>query len=227
MKLQSVFDRVLNLRSEETNYAVLSFLLFFCIFCSYSVLRPVRDTMGIASGVDSLQWLFSATFAVSVAVQIPYFYVLGKISRKIILPVVFSFFGTNLLLFACLMAYDIAPVLTGRIFYIWLSVYNLAVVSLGWSVLNDLLKPSQSRRLFAIAASGSSAGSVAGPMITSAAVKYTGIFPLILISLFFLALASVAVYFLFSIRSAQCTADETTQGENYYLKRRISGSITE
>lgn len=227
MNLESFLDRVLNLKKKEGSYAVLAFLLFFCIFCSYSVLRPVRDTMGITSGVDSLQWLFTATFVVSITVQIPYFYVLGKISRKIILPVIFSFFGANLLFFAYLIAHEIAPVTTGRTFYVWLSVYNLAVISLGWSVLNDILKPSQSKRLFAIAASGSSAGSIIGPMITATAVKYTGFFPLILISLAFLAMASLTVYYLFSIRSEQCNTDESAQIVNNYLERRINGSILE
>ena len=29
-----------------------------------ALLRPVRDTMGIAGGVDNLQWLVTATFVV-------------------------------------------------------------------------------------------------------------------------------------------------------------------
>ena len=48
---------------EESGAALTGFALFFCIFSGYFMLRPVREAMGIAAGVDQLQWLFTATFA--------------------------------------------------------------------------------------------------------------------------------------------------------------------
>ncbi len=38
------------------------FTLFFLLFTGYFALRPVRETMGVAGGVDRLQWLFTGTF---------------------------------------------------------------------------------------------------------------------------------------------------------------------
>ena len=46
-------------------------LMFFLLFAGYFMLRPVRETMGIAGGVRNLQWLFTGTFiAMLVAVPI-------------------------------------------------------------------------------------------------------------------------------------------------------------
>jgi len=39
-----------------------AFAWFFCILGGYYVIRPIRDTMGVASGRDSLNWLFLGTF---------------------------------------------------------------------------------------------------------------------------------------------------------------------
>ena len=39
-----------------------SFAYFFALLAAYYVLRPLRDQMGIAGGIKSLPWLFTATF---------------------------------------------------------------------------------------------------------------------------------------------------------------------
>ncbi|MBQ9273197.1 MAG: MFS transporter [Succinivibrio sp.] len=197
----SFLTRALHLKKGELPFALLAFLLFFTIFSSYSVLRPVRDTMGIASGLNSLQWLFTATFLCSFAIQIPYFYVLGRISRRIILPVVFGFFALNLLGFSYALAHEINLVWVGRIFYVWLSVFNLLVISLGWSVLNDVLSAAESKRLFAIGAAGSSAGAMAGPLLTATLVRLTGLHALMIISVLLLCAAAVISQLLFYLRS--------------------------
>jgi hypothetical protein len=44
-----------------------SFAYFFALLCSYYIIRPMRDEMGIAGGIDKLQWMFSGTFLVMLA----------------------------------------------------------------------------------------------------------------------------------------------------------------
>lgn len=62
-------EKVLHAETRELPAAAGGILLFFLLFLAYSMLRPVRETMGIAGGVQSLQWLFTATFAASIGVQ--------------------------------------------------------------------------------------------------------------------------------------------------------------
>lgn len=59
-------EKVLHAETRELPAAAGGILLFFLLFLAYSMLRPVRETMGIAGGVQSLQWLFTATFAASI-----------------------------------------------------------------------------------------------------------------------------------------------------------------
>ncbi len=58
-------SRILNIKSEERPLALLSATYFFCILCGYFFLRPVRDAMGVARGMDELRWLFVGTAVVS------------------------------------------------------------------------------------------------------------------------------------------------------------------
>jgi len=139
--------------------------MFFLLFAGYFMLRPVRETMGIAGGVRNLQWLFTGTFLATL-VAIPLFgTIASRVARRRILPWTYGFFATNLLGFA--VAIGAAPdnAWLARGFYIWLSVFNLLAISVAWSVLADLMPSSQAKRLFALVAAGASAGGLAGPVM--------------------------------------------------------------
>ena len=96
-------EKVLHAETRELPAAVGGILLFFLLFLAYSMLRPVRETMGIAGGVQSLQWLFTATFAASIGVQFLFGWVSSKVRRKAILPWTYGFFILNLAVFAALV----------------------------------------------------------------------------------------------------------------------------
>jgi len=47
---------VVMVRPGEWPGLIAGFAYFFCLLCSYYILRPVRDEMGVRSGVDEMQW---------------------------------------------------------------------------------------------------------------------------------------------------------------------------
>ena len=53
-KLQHIFERLFALKAHETVAFLGSFFTLFLVFCSYFMLRPVRETFGIAGGVSAL-----------------------------------------------------------------------------------------------------------------------------------------------------------------------------
>ncbi|HWP91965.1 MAG TPA: hypothetical protein VNN20_07200 [Thermodesulfobacteriota bacterium] len=59
-----LFKKILEVRKNEVRALLFSFAYFFCLLCSYYILRPIRDEMGIQGGVENLQWLFTGTFVV-------------------------------------------------------------------------------------------------------------------------------------------------------------------
>ena len=158
-----LLTRILGIERDELPPVAAGMLMFFLLFAGYFMLRPVRETMGIAGGVRNLQWLFTGTF-IATLVAIPVFgTIASRVARRRILPWTYGFFATNLLAFA--VAIPMAPdnAWLARAFYIWLSVFNLLAISVAWSVLADLMPSSQAKRLFALAAAGASAGGLAGP----------------------------------------------------------------
>jgi AAA family ATP:ADP antiporter len=159
--------RAVRVRPGETAAALSSFGYFFCLLCSYYVLRPVRDEMGIAGGVERLPWLFTGTF-LAMAAAVPVFGALAaRYPRHSLLPVVYAFFIACILALFALLRTAVAPAWAPAAFFIWLSVFNLVVVSVFWSFMADVWREEQARRLFGFIAAGGSAGALVGPALTA------------------------------------------------------------
>ena len=192
--------KLLGVRAEERSAVVAAFLFFFCLFASYFMLRPVRETMGIAGGVQNLQWLFTATFVVMLA-AIPLYGACCKwLPRRHFVPWVYAFFIANLLAFAFATRTMPDNVWLARVFYVWLSVFNLFVVSVAWSLMADVFRAEQARRLFALIAAGASAGGLTGPVLGGWLVGRIGLTGLMLLSAALLAATLPGVGYLFRWR---------------------------
>lgn len=160
-----LLTRLLGVEEDELPPVAAGMLMFFLLFAGYFMLRPVRETMGIAGGVRNLQWLFTGTF-IATLVAIPLFgTIASRVARRRILPWTYGFFATNLLGFAVAIGAAPDDAWLARGFYIWLSVFNLLAISVAWSVLADLMPSSQAKRLFALVAAGASAGGLVGPVL--------------------------------------------------------------
>jgi AAA family ATP:ADP antiporter len=158
--------RVVAVRRGEARALLWSFAYFFCLLAGYYVLRPLRDEMGIAGGVRNLPWLFTATFFVMLAVVPVFGAVVAKLPRRRFIPLVYHFFVLNIAIFWLLLALDVGSVHVARVFFVWISVFNLFAVSVFWSFMADLYASEQGKRLFGFIAAGGSAGALLGPAIT-------------------------------------------------------------
>ncbi len=178
---------------KEFRAVLLSFIYFFCLLSGYYVLRPIRDEMGIAAGVDNLQWLFSETF-VAMLLIVPIFGLITKrYARRKFIPAIYIFFIVNILCFFFLFNSDIPVSILAPIFFIWLSVFNLFVVSVFWSFMTDIFSNNQSKRVFGIISAGGSAGAITGPVITTTLAKPLGPINLLLISAMMLTFATICI----------------------------------
>ena len=158
--------RVVAVRPGEVRAMCWSFAYFFCLLAGYYVLRPLRDEMGIAGGVRNLPWLFTATFAVMLAVVPVFGAVVARLPRRFFIPLVYHFFVANIAIFWLLLTLDISMVHVARVFFVWISVFNLFAVSVFWSFMADLFASEQGKRLFGFIAAGGSAGALLGPAVT-------------------------------------------------------------
>lgn len=214
--------RLLQVRPEERKPLALAFAYFFFILSSYYVLRPIRDALGIAGGVDDLPWLFSGTLIATLLVTPLFSALVVKLPRRRFVAWSYRILMLCLLgFFAALSGLSAeAQIWIGRGFFVWVSVFNLFAVSLFWAVMADTFRSEQAKRLFAIIAAGGTLGGLAGAAMTGGLVDAIGIEALLLLSAVLLECALRCMYGL----SARMAGLSTRQAEA--ADEIIGGSVT-
>ncbi|MDF0643904.1 MAG: MFS transporter [Nitrospira sp.] len=211
-RVRSTILAVTGAEPDEVVPVAWSFLYFFCLLCGYYILRPVRDEMAIEGGVQHLPWMMTATFVALLTVTPLFGYLSARVPRHQLLLSVYTFFGANLVGFFLLMASHTAPAWVARMFFVWLSVFNLFVVSVFWSFMADLFTPAQGARLFAVIAAGGSTGAICGPIL-AATVTYVAPIPwLMLVSTGFLAACGLCIHRLHEWAFARPEAEDARAG---------------
>ncbi len=203
---QTPFNLLINLQAGEFVPVIWSFAYFYFLLSSYYVIRPVRDEMGIIGGIDNLQWLFTATFLVMLAIVPLFGAASARYPRQRLLPGVYLFFIANLLIFYFVFRSGDGAEWTARIFFIWVSVFNLFVVSVFWSFMADLFSNAQGKRLFGLIAAGGSLGAISGPAFTAGLSTSIGTSNLLLVSAGLLAAALICILQLIRYGHAHPTA---------------------
>ena len=167
---------------------LLAFVYFFCVLAAYYLLRPVRDQFAAAVGSTNLWQFWVGTFVVTLAFVPLFGALVARYPREVFIPAVYLFFIACLIAFvpAFQMQDRIGARALGTVFYIWLSVFSLSVVSVFWSFMADLFDGVQSRRLFPVIAVGGTLGAIVGPIVA-------GVLPIRTLLLVAIALLVVCV----------------------------------
>ncbi|MBN9084063.1 MAG: hypothetical protein BGP04_17635 [Rhizobiales bacterium 62-17] len=216
--IERALSRVVDVRPQEVRAMLWAFAYFFCLLTSYYVLRPVRDEMGVAGGVRNMPWLFSATL-ITMLVAVPiYGALVARLPRARFIPLVYHFFALNLVLFWLLLSFRIFPGEAARAFFVWISIFNLFVVSIFWSFLADLFRTEQAKRLFGFVAAGGTAGALLGPTLTVSLAGLLGPANLLLVAMIFLEIA------VFCAMRLELTAERTEPIEAEKAPKAIGGN---
>src|SRR6185436_2718371 len=135
-------SRALRLIAEveprEVKAVIISFAYFFFLLASYFILRPLRDTMGTVYGVAHLQELFTGTFLLSFVVAPVFGGLASRIRLAVFLPWVYGFIAITMLLFYVLFQSDANNRWIAAAFYVWLSTFNLLIVSVFCGLIDDI-----------------------------------------------------------------------------------------
>jgi AAA family ATP:ADP antiporter len=168
-----LLKRLIDVRPAEMRALAWSWLYIFCVLSAYYILRPIRDDMGVAGGVENLQWLFTGTLLGMIVVNPPFAALVAKLPRVRFIAISYRFFIVNLLIF--ILFFNVATaeqhIWVGRVFFIWTSVFNLFVVSVFWALMVDVFDSVQGKRLFGFIAAGATLGGIAGSSITASLAK--------------------------------------------------------
>lgn len=186
------------IHTGEWRAVAICFVYFFCVLAAYYVIRPVREQLSAAVGSTQLPWFYAATFVATLVLTPVFAALASRWPRRRLVPVVYVFF------IACLLAFIpaftnvglLSPRALGMVFFVWVSVFNLVVVSVFWIFMSDIWSLEQSKRLFPIIAVAGTLGALAGPALTRSLVDVIGVAPLLLVSAGLLCIATVCVVLL-------------------------------
>jgi ATP:ADP antiporter, AAA family len=196
-RLETYVKRVADLQPGEIRGLLASFAYFFCLLTAYYIVRPIREDMGAmlrAADPDALKNTFAYVFGVML-IAVPVFgWLVSSFERRRIVPIIYIFFIANLLVFWLVMSNGTASTVMAKTYFVWVSVFNLFVVSLFWSVMATYWSSGSAKRLYGIIAAGGTIGALTGPLITQTFARVIGPTNLLLVAAVFLGLAlAVAV----------------------------------
>jgi AAA family ATP:ADP antiporter len=198
-KAQTLLARVVDVRPGEVQAMVVSAVFFFLLLSSYFVLRPIRDAVAAASGVNELPGLFLGTLAVTLLCNPLFSWLVVRFPVRRVIPISYQFFVVSFLVFYAVLRFVSAgegstvDVWMGRAFFVWITVFALFNTSIFWCLMADAFTSDQAKRLFGFIAVGGSFGSVTGSALTAELAPRIGAVNVLLVSAVLLELAVVTI----------------------------------
>jgi AAA family ATP:ADP antiporter len=147
---RNFLEQLVRIEHGEWPRLAMAFFYFFFLLGGYFMLRPLRGTIAIFG------------------------FLVSRFRRGQFIPAIYLFFIIHLVLFTIGFDDDATPLWMQRSFYVWLSVFNLFVVSIFWSFMADIFRPGQAQRLFGFIMAGGSIGAIVAPSFTKGIISDYG-----------------------------------------------------
>ena len=171
-RLLSLFADV---RAGEGVGVLLLTLNVFLLLGLYYLLKPARDALILTEGGAEVAAYSSAAQAVLLLGVVPLFgWLASRVPRMKLIAITSVFFASNLAVF---YVFGRAGVREGVVFFIWLGIFNVFIVSQFWAFANDLYTEGQGRRLFPLVGVGASLGAFVGASAVPALLRRAGFTP--------------------------------------------------
>ena len=208
---------------HEMRAVILSMLFFFLLFGSYSIVKPVRDVMGTVWGMANIQQLFTGTFIASFVFAPLYSGLASRIRLSTFLPWVYGVVAVSILGFYLWFQVEAtSDRWAAAAFYIWVSTFNILIISVFWTFMADLFSRAQAKRLFGFIAAGGTVGGIVGPLVASTLAKSLGNSGLMLISSAGFALTALLVTLL--AKEKQRMLEAGVEAQPTSLNHRLAGN---
>jgi len=134
-------------------------------------------------GINHLNQLFLGTFIGTLILAPLYAGLASRLKLSTFLPWVYGFIALSILgFYAMFSGGKVSARWVAAGFYIWVSVFNMLIISVFWSFMADVFSRTQAKRLFGFIAAGGTIGGIAGPAIATFLAKSVGNNGLMLIS---------------------------------------------
>jgi AAA family ATP:ADP antiporter len=174
--VRRLFAKIVDVKPNELRALWLGFFFHFLILAGYYITKPIRDSIGAGTSMDTLPWMFTATLVVMLVANAAYAAIVARMSRRRFIPLAYGFFIFVFVLFFLAMRSRPAAeqVWIGRGFFVWVSVFNLFNTAVFWAFMTDLFTVEQGKRLYSFIAVGGTLGAILGAYITKHYVSRIG-----------------------------------------------------
>lgn len=187
---------------------LLSALWFFLVLFSYYVLKPVRDAL--ATETRLFGPLYLATFLAASAALPLYWRIVARTTRRQLVFGVYQFFVACLVVFALLLACgDGETAWLRNAFFVWVSVFNLYVVAVFWSVMADLFSVEEGKSWFGAMAAAGTVGSIVASLVGHVAAQRLGVEWLMVVAIGALELAIAMAWLVLRFASRDGSASSS------------------
>lgn len=179
-----LLHKMVQVRREEIAPLMWGWLYIFSLLCAYYIIRPIRDTISTVAGAHTLPWLFSAVLVTMLLLQWPYNFLTQRLPRERFIAYSYHFCSLILLIFAALffLPGGLNNRWVGRVFFIWVSVFNLFAVSVFWALIVDVFDTRRGKRLFGLLAAAATVGAIAGSAMTALLARHLSTSTLLVLS---------------------------------------------
>src|SRR5262249_50337605 len=149
----ALLRRVVDVRESEIRAMLMSAVFFFFLLSSYFVLRPMRDEVAAATGVNNLPWLFAAALTATVILNPMFSALVVRFPVRRFIPISYQFFVASMLLFYVVLRFlsakegSVVDVWTARAFFVWTAAFALFNTSIFWSLMADTFNSEQGKRM--------------------------------------------------------------------------------
>ena len=152
------------LRAGEGSGALQLCLQAFFLMFAYYLLKVIREPLILADGSAELKAYTTAIQALLLMLIVPYFARLYqraslRVGKHLVFGNTLLFFTLNLLGFA--VAYK-AGLPIAIVFYVWLGIFSVMVLTLFWAFATDLFNPKSGQRIFPLIAAATALGALLG-----------------------------------------------------------------
>ena len=205
MKMKRWLQRLFDIRRDEVLPVCLAVLFFFCVLVALMILRPAREALGLRGGIDAVRWLFMGTALATLLVNPLFGWLVSRLPRLQFISATYAFFACSLVGFFLLLVLtpEAVGVVSGQVFYVWFSVFNLFATMVFWALMADRFTLEQGKRFFGLIAVGGTLGAIAGPALASQLAAPLGTPALLLVSAAFLAAGLAAAWGIARVRAPQ------------------------
>ncbi len=203
-------------------------LWFFLVLFAYYLLKPVRDGYG-SMLAEHLGDLYLATFVSTVVLLPLYSQLVSAVTRKQLVN------GVNQFCVLCLAGFSAGfarwgepPTWLVATFFVWVSVFNVFVVAVFWSVMVDLFGSREGQTWFGSMAAAGSVGSLCGSAVAYQLSRQLEPYALLIGTMICLEITVLNAWWLLHHRAFRGTSIALTQDETEWTgeqEAEIGGGV--